>query len=636
VRFVAPRITGLHLIWLGVLIALLCSTLAFALQPVWASPRQQSTDSASGAAVIVADARVNLRAGPGTTYRILAKLTPGDPITVLGRAANPDWLRIRVEATGQTGWVAADLVQVQPAGRIALLPTPTVDALLAATQNQQAASELLTTFPNPDETTGAVAATTTTNDATITASAMTSANTSDDVDQFTAPAEGVASIVGPPQAVTRPANMNVRGGPGTQYAVVSTAPAGTVLPILAQGPNRDWYKVEIDGVEEAWISASLVQTSGQLDGLATFTADQTPPPPEPAPVAVAVSASASAAPAAVVDAPPPAGGGFFAYGIQAHLWQNSEKNFVAGQIRDIGFTWVKSQLRWEFVENSPGNVNWSEPDQIIEVMTGNGIQVLFSIFTAPQWSRPNHPGTGGPPDDFNLYAEYVGKVAQRYCGRLGAIEVWNEQNLQREWEGYPLDPAQYMDLLRRAYGSIKANCPSVLVISGAPTPAGNSPVAVDDVEYLRGMYAHGLARYSDGVGVHPSGFANPPEVTIQDWQAGRYTAPPSHFDHRSFYFRSTMEEYRAVMVAAGDVNKRLWPTEFGWGSTSTPHPGYEYEAYITESTQAQYIVRAYLLMREWGWVGVPFLWNLNFSEGEMAAFRVAGRPAYDALKTLPK
>jgi hypothetical protein len=269
-------------------------------------------------------------------------------------------------------------------------------------------------------------------------------------------------------------------------------------------------------------------------------------------------------------------------------------------------------------------------------MHGNGINVLFSIFTAPQWTRPDKPGTGGPPNDFNLYADFVGKVAARYCGRLGAIEIWNEQNLQREWEGFTLDPALYMDLLRRAYTAIKANCPSILVISGAPTPAGNSPVAIDDVDYLRGMYAHGLAQYSDGVGVHPSGFANTPEATVQDWQAGRYTPPPSHFDHRSFYFRSTMESYREVMVANGDVNKRLWPTEFGWGSTSTPFPGYEYEAYITEGMQAQYIVRAFLMMRDWGWVGVPFLWNLNFNEGEMAAFRVSGRPAFEALKTLPK
>jgi uncharacterized protein YgiM (DUF1202 family) len=615
------------LLWIVVVVALLCSTPLLTVQPMWASPSRQQTTPEPVTGVIVATARVNLRGGPGADFLILAKLDPGTAVTVIGANPAKEWVRIRVASSGRTGWVSSTLVELQnpEPGALTLLPTPTPDAFLSGAAAKAASA---TSGETKTTAVGATATTSDTNrsvDATATTTPVTA----------TASPVAAASASGPPRAITRPANMNVRGGPGTHYPVVTTVRAGTTLPILALGPNGEWYKVEVEGVQEAWIAASLAQTGGTLDGLTQISAEQAPAPPAPAPAAPVV-ASSSSAPAAVANAPPPAGGGFFAYGIQAQLWQNAEKGFVAGQIRDVGFTWVKSQLRWEFVENSPGNVNWSEPDRIIEVMHGNGLNVLFSIFTAPHWSRPDKPGTGGPPNDFNLYADFVGKVAQRYCGRLGAIEVWNEQNLQREWEGYPLDPALYMDLLRRAYTSIKANCPSILVISGAPTPSGNSPEAVDDVAYLSGMYANGLAGYSDGVGVHPSGFANPPEMTVQDWQAGRYTAPPSHFDHRSFYFRSTMEEYRTVMVNHGDVNKRLWPTEFGWGSSSTPYPGYEYEAYTSESAQAQYIVRAYLLMREWGWVGVAFLWNLNFSEGEMAAFRVVGRPAYDALKSLPK
>ena len=268
-------------------------------------------------------------------------------------------------------------------------------------------------------------------------------------------------------------------------------------------------------------------------------------------------------------------------------------------------------------------------------MRGNNLNVLFSVVTAPQWTRPDKPGTGGPPNDFNAFANFVGQIAGRYCGRLGAIEVWNEQNLQREWEGFPLNAGLYMDLLRRSYVAIKGACPSMLVISGATTPTGDSPVAIDDITYLRQMYANGLANYSDGIGIHPSGYGNPPSVTIQDWQAGSYNAP-SHVNHRSFYFRSTMEESRAVMVQNGDVNKRLWLTEFGWASSQSPHPGYEYSAYNSAAQQAQYTVEAYNMMRNWGWVGVAFLWNLNYNYGEMAQWSIVGKPVYDALKSMPK
>jgi hypothetical protein len=190
-----------------------------------------------------------------------------------------------------------------------------------------------------------------------------------------------------------------------------------------------------------------------------------------------------------------------------------------------------------------------------------------------------------------------------------------------------------MDLLKRSYNSIKAACPSMIVISGATTPAGYSDVAFDDIDYLRGMYQNGLAAYSDGVGIHPSGFANPPSVRFRDWESGGYQAP-SHANHRSFYFLSTLEESRAVMEQFGDSGTLLWPTEFGWGSSPQPYPGYEYQARINEQTQADWIVESFRIMANSGYVGVAFLWNLNYSYGEMQTFSVIGRPAYAALKTL--
>ncbi len=438
-------------------------------------------------------------------------------------------------------------------------------------------------------------------------------------------APAVSAPTGSPMAYSTPARINIRRGPGTTYAIATSVAAGTAMEILALNPAGDWYQVRLAGqADPVWVFASLTRITGSLDGVARLSGDQLP---------AAQSPATTAAPA-VGNAPVPSGDGGFAYGIQINAWQG-DVNGSAAMTNELGFPWVKQQVRWEFVENSPGAVNWTEMDQIIDVMTGNNLRVLFSVVTAPQWTRPDKPGTGGPPDDFNLFANFTGQIAGRYCGRLGAIEVWNEQNLQREWEGLPLSAATYMDLLRRSYGAIKAACPSMIVVSGAPTPTGNSDVAIDDIDYLRGMYANGLANYSDAIGVHPSGYGNPANVTFQDWEAGSYNAP-SHVNHRSFYFRSTMEASRQVMVAYGDTNKRLWPTEFGWASSVSPHAGYEYAGYISESQQAQYIVEAYQMMRNWGWVGATFLWNLNYNYGEMAQFSVMGRPAFEALKGLPR
>lgn len=52
-------------------------------------------------------------------------------------------------------------------------------------------------------------------------------------------------------------------------------------------------------------------------------------------------------------------------------------------------------------------------------------------------------------------------LASKYCGSaLGAIEVWNEENLITEWHGKPISAPLYMDMLKTAYPRIKAACPA--------------------------------------------------------------------------------------------------------------------------------------------------------------------------------
>ena len=203
-------------------------------------------------------------------------------------------------------------------------------------------------------------------------------------------------------------------------------------------------------------------------------------------------------------------------------------------------------------------------------INGAGLKVLLSIVKAPNWARPGNSdfSVEGPPADPNTYAAYVGALAGHLKGKVGAIEVWNEQNLWYEWGREPLDPGRYVDLLCKAYSAIKAADPSIVVVSGALTPTGlnDGSTAIDDLVYLQRMYAAGAKRCFDAVGAHPSGYNNPPDAKFG------YSNPaePSFKNHPSFFFRDTMERYRGVMVANGDGGKRVWPTEFGWASSSSP------------------------------------------------------------------
>ena len=437
-------------------------------------------------------------------------------------------------------------------------------------------------------------------------------------------------------------------------------------------PNFVWTAPESGGVYEvaAVISADEGETGSARGNLQFIVASPTlEPTPTPTPVPTATPTPAPPTPtpapstatpaprpaaqqqaAQAAAAPPPSSGPApnvnqpFDYGIQVD--PGNSPAFNIGHIQALGFRWVKFQMPWKDVEPNPGDIQWGRWDEIINAYNGAGIKILLSIPKAPNWARPgdDDKSVEGPPVDPNAYANFVGQVAGRYAGKVQAIEVWNEQNLYYEAGGQGrVNVDNYMALLRASYAAIKAANPNMVVVSGALTPTGAPPPwAVDDVLYLRQMYERGLKDVSDAIGAHPSGFANPPDALFQ---GGDFDPARGYDDHRSFFFRNTMEEYRNVMVEFGDSNKTIWPTEFGWPVWR--FQGDDRFVFAQENTleeQAQYIKQAYEMGKQWGWVGAMFLWNLDYAvtspNTELANFGIltggGPTPAYGALQSLPK
>ncbi|MGH2543300.1 MAG: hypothetical protein ACRDIB_10900, partial [Ardenticatenaceae bacterium] len=349
--------------------------------------------------------------------------------------------------------------------------------------------------------------------------------------------------------------------------------------------------------------------------------------------------------------PPPVAG--FRYGIQAHMVHN-DRVPIYGATRTLGFSWLKQQIEWKAWETSPGQVNWGEMDALAGEAKANGMTMLFSVVGAPDWAR--EPGfdanVAGPPQDPATFANFLGAMASRYCNNgVGAIEVWNEQNLHYEWGNQTISPANYMALLKPAYTAIKGACPSMIVVAGALTPTGApAPLAMDDFSYLQGMYDNGLQNYADAVGMHPSGYNVPPSLNYTQacayLQANAATfMGPCHAVHHSWSFKSTVDGYRDIMVRNGDSSKKLWATEFGWAAGGAYHPDYGYANDNSFEEQAAWTVEAYQYMRNSGFVGAAFLWNLNFrviADGtEKAQWGIVDPnwqplPAYTALQAMAK
>jgi hypothetical protein len=436
------------------------------------------------------------------------------------------------------------------------------------------------------------------------------------------------------------ARVNIREGPGTAYNRIAISKEGDAYKIVGKNPEGTWWQLCCFGEARGWVRGDLVEVSGPVDQVPVAT--DIPPAPTPAPAAAA-SSPAAAAPAPS-SAPPPAGAGSFGYGIQVAPW---DLGAVVGQVQALGFNWVKVQVPWKDLEGSKGAINWGSLDGMVSTFNGAGLNFLVSIPKAPAWARAGQDlSVEGPPNDPNDMASFLGQLAARYCGRIQAVEVWNEQNLHYEWGNMEISPERYMQLLSASYRAIKAACPQMIVVSGALTPTGApAPAAMDDFTYLERMYQAGLKNVSDAIGAHPSGFNVAPDVGWEQacdfiTQQGSSYRGPCNTPHHSWSFKSTMEGYRNIMVKYGDANKRIWPTEFGWASGWTGAPGYEYANDNTLDEQAQWTVRAYQMMKAWGFVGPAFLWNLNYGVTnpgtELAQWGIIGRPAYNALAAMPK
>ncbi len=340
----------------------------------------------------------------------------------------------------------------------------------------------------------------------------------------------------------------------------------------------------------------------------------------------------------------------FGYGVQADPRGNTAANI--GHMQTLGIEWVKFQMAWKDVEPSPGSYSWGLWDEIISAYNANGIKVLLSIPKAPDWARPpdDDKSVEGPPQDPTKYAEFVALVADRYRGKVQAIEIWNEQNLWYQAGGMGrINAAAYTQLLQLSYQAIKAVNQDMIVISGGLTPAGTvGGAAVDDIDYLQQMYANGAKGYFDAVGAHPAGFNCPAladwrTVTAEEATATNFLGPFNN-RHHSWCFLGTMEGYREVMVANGDGGTSIIPTVFGWAVSGNPQPGYEYARDNSYEEQAQWIVEAYQWGKQQGWVGPMFLWNLDYgltaTGTELALFSLLTPtgpvPAYEAVRAMPK
>jgi len=329
-------------------------------------------------------------------------------------------------------------------------------------------------------------------------------------------------------------------------------------------------------------------------------------------------------------------------------------------VNDLGFGWFAHPLFWSGAEEinnyyEPANLN-----NIVDAAQSNHLKLILRVSDAPDWAWD----MGDPLQWAGEFGDFMGWVAQHVENRAPNLEVayviWNEPNLPNEWGGRTPQISWMIALLEAAYPRIKAVDPDAVVIAPGMATTGGSfsgcgvnistievglsaaytqkllaAQAVNDLEFICGIYENGGQGYFDVLGTHPYGFAYAPETN------------PSSVTGLTF---RRAEQQRAIMEAQGDGDKQMWAIEFGWFVNNCPDQdcsgpwGDRVWQIVSKSNQADYLVRAYdYAYQNWPWMGVMTFFNLDFNTvpwyqccDPIRGYGIANNPAYDALKNMPK
>lgn len=221
---------------------------------------------------------------------------------------------------------------------------------------------------------------------------------------------------------------------------------------------------------------------------------------------------------------------------------------LANSVR-IDFDWAVMQ------PTETGPMEWRETDRIINAATRRGLNVIGMIGFAPKWARDAAclNDYGCAPSDPAKYAEFAGKIADRYKQYgIKKYEIWNEPNTPSFFGPTP-NAEKYATMLTQASKAIKTAQPDAKVGSGGLAPGYDGGKLIAPVTFVQKMYDAGATGF-DAVALHPY---NSPALPSQ---AARWSAFTQIEGDVSI---PDMPTVHGVMAARGHANDEIWLTEYG-------------------------------------------------------------------------
>lgn len=272
---------------------------------------------------------------------------------------------------------------------------------------------------------------------------------------------------------------------------------------------------------------------------------------------------------------------------------------------DLHLNWLQLDISWREIEPENNDYQWESLDAMMQSATDNNLYVMLTIRHTPEWARDYQSRrTDGPPANYSEFTEFLAALLMRFPNRIDAIEIWQEQNIQRNWDSvHGLSVENYVRLLEESNNTIRAMSPHTIIISGALSPTGvdDGIHAVDDFRYMQQMIDAGMLNLVDCVGIKNYGYNIPINAAYDRVpnDPGAIFRGPFDNPHHSWPFISTLEGYRNRIQNAG-YETSFCVTQFGWASSedmSESPPGLEFALDNTLEEQANFMSEALTVLQ---------------------------------------
>jgi hypothetical protein len=169
----------------------------------------------------------------------------------------------------------------------------------------------------------------------------------------------------------------------------------------------------------------------------------------------------------------------------------------------LGVKWARCQTGWARTEMKKGEYDFAWLDSVVDSLLGIGIQPWFNLGYGNTLYTPGPPhesAVGWAPMNSDEarqgWVRYVGRIGERYAGRVKHWEIWNEPNIANFWQPDKPNPKGYVDLVKLTAPVLRKAVPGCTLIGGAFA-------GMNAWDYFEGCFAEGLAGLVDKISYHP-------------------------------------------------------------------------------------------------------------------------------------